>query len=324
MSPRLVLLAALCGLNPALQAQSEDLPLGGEPRIVPGTFAASDSAAQPLALWLEQGGGVLSTAAQPAETAPALRLAAQVPAARACLLLDAPEAEVASIRLRLKLEAASEVPGSAEAAPETVEWELAGVPLRFVSAEAGTSRWQVDFHTVESGWRPLLAPEGEDLGAGTSNGWHTLTLEFSPAPATAASSTSSPASRSWRLRWDEREPGPWIAQTRAEPALLVIGAGLRSTLWLDDVSTTAAAGAPSADPEAAAAALAARNAALREEIASALHDLTRETGVRRRLLRRPAAAGVRPAAMQHLSGARRLEVLTPLEDKHSSDSDETP
>ena len=323
MNPRLALLAALCGLNPALQAQPADQPVGGEPRIVAGSFADPDATAQPLALWLEQGSGLITAATLPAGMAPALRLPAQQPAARACLLLSAPETSLASLRLRLKLasaaaETANPAPASetaTPAAPETLEWELAGVPLRFTGGEEG--RWQVDFHTAESGWRPLLAPEGEDLAAGTGDGWHTLTLEF-PLPTTTTTSSATPASsaaapRSWRLRWDEREPSPWIAADRTEPALLVINAGPHTAVWLDDLATVSTA--TTADPSAAAA-LAARNAALREEIASALRDLSHATGIRRQLLRRRAAAAPRPAA-SHAAHTGGLTILTPLEERQS-------
>ena len=89
MNFRFALLAALCALSPVLHADPETVPLSGEPLLVPGSFTASDAAAQPVALWLERGQGSL---ASPAEGGTALSLPAQQPSARACLLLGLPEA----------------------------------------------------------------------------------------------------------------------------------------------------------------------------------------------------------------------------------------
>lgn len=294
MKPRLTLFAALCALNPALRA--DDQLLGDELRIVPGSFALSDPATQPIALWLERGHAAITV--PPAEVdAAALSLPAQSPSASVCLLPSAPRIEVTAINLRLKFLRDGEV-----STPDIINWELAGVPIRFNSDGAG--RWRVEFHTTQDGWHPLLAPEGEDLGAD----WHVLHLEFSASP------------RSWRLRWDSREAGPWIPQAHPEAPLLVVAGGAHTAVWLDDIATAEAPSAPSASDNLAVAS-AARIAALRLEIEAAVRDLARETGVRRqRILRRHhVVVAPRPSGSVQASG---LTVLTNLEERQTDSPSE--
>ena len=292
----LLLSNILCCLSVSLCAETEAEILGEAPQIVPSSFAVSDTASQPVALWMEQGTASISYSA-PADAGAALLLLAQRPTAQVCILLNAPETQISSLRFRLRLVAGE---ASSHEALDALEWELAGVPLRLIG-EGGC--WHAEFHVTETGWHPLFGGETKVLG----DGWHTLTLEFS---------VSSP--RRWRMRWDDGELSSWLPHERSDTALLVMKGGGYTDLWMDDIMTVApvfSASPSGRSSEEEAAVLAARNNDLREEIAAALRDLVGEAGSRRQLLRRSAST-LRLSSLR-LSVKRRLEVLTPLEGKQS-------
>lgn len=275
----------LCVLSSLLRA--DDLLLTSEPQMVSGTFADADPTDQPVAIWLERGNAMI-TSITTEETTSLLLIPAQTPTATACLLLGVSDASVTAISLRLKLSSTGGNPS-----PETLRWELAGVPFRLRGVSGG--RWQIEFQAAQNIWVSLLANGGEM----TSAVWHSLRMEFS-AP-----------SREFRLCWEEREMSPWFALEPQKLPLLTLSGGTQTDVWVDDISVISALPARATqglDSDTTTIHI----AALRKEIESSLQDLVRETGiVRRRLPRRHVSS--LPAL--HSAGSSHLEVLTSLEGK---------
>ncbi len=304
-STTMVVLSLISNSPAAVESPSEAKAysdVGTTPCIIGGDCSKNRlEESQPVAVWSEQGHARVS---HHPHSSPGndvnyiLQIPAQIPAASVCVLFQAPGRSFSALEFRLKLSKQE------NASPEHISWEIAGVPVRLSREDYGV--WRIDYHTIENGWT-LLCQTDESV---FEDKWHYLRLEYSPD------------SQRTRLRIDDGDFTAWsAAPSIQEPFLLFAGATaveLSLNDFLVDLSCSASEATSAMNSPSV---ISNRNTALRREIEDSIREMTARTGrIQHQQLRRPVS--VTRVVVPLARGRRQLEVLTPLEEKHSTQ--ETP